>query len=97
MVVVVGGHYSYQSQQTFSTTSLLNPNSTEPGHGVLDLSANWKGVYGMPVDLAAFVTNATDKLYRTGTNDLMQRSSLGLLTNIYAPPRMFGVSAKYHF
>ena len=95
--VSVGGHYSYQSQQTFSTTSLLNPNSTEPGHGVLDLSANWKGVYGMPVDLAAFVTNATDKLYRTGTNDLMQRSSLGLLTNIYAPPRMFGVSAKYHF
>jgi iron complex outermembrane receptor protein len=50
-----------------------------------------------PVDLSVFITNVTDKLYRIGSNDLTQSSSLGTAADIYAPPRMFGVSVRYRF
>lgn len=44
-----------------------------------------------------FVTNLTDKLYRIGTNDLMQKSSVGTVGSIYAAPRMWGFNMKYRF
>ncbi|HMP46567.1 MAG TPA: TonB-dependent receptor, partial [Sphingopyxis sp.] len=72
-------------------------NAIEPAYTTLDFTLNWKDVMGQPVDIGAFLTNATNKLYRIGNNDLTQRSSLGVRGNIYAPPRMWGVSLKYRF
>jgi len=93
----VGGRYFYQSSTALTDTSALNPASIEPGYGLVDLTASWTGVYGRPIDVNLFVTNVTNKLYRTGNDNLLQRSSLGVLANIYAPPRMFGVAVKYRF
>ncbi len=93
----VSGRYYYQSSTALSDTSALNPASIEPGYGTLDLNASWTNVYGRPIDVNLFVTNVTDKLYRTGNDNLLQRSSVGALANIYAPPRMFGIGAKYRF
>ena len=95
--VSVGALYHYQSRIALTDTSELNPAAIEPAYGTLDLNASWTNVYGRPFDLSFFMTNVTDKLYRTGTDDLTQRSSLGVRANIYAPPRMFGFAIKYRF
>ncbi len=95
--ITFGGRLFHQSSLALTDTSALNPESIEPGKTTLDLNVDWKNVGGQPVDLGFFVTNVTDKLYRIGTNNLMQRSSVGVLANIYAPPRMWGFSLKYRF
>jgi iron complex outermembrane receptor protein len=78
-------------------TSKLNPLSVNAPFTTIDLTANWDNVLGAPVDLGFFMTNVTNKLYRIGTGDLTQRSSLGTLGNIYAAPRMWGFNMKYRF
>jgi iron complex outermembrane receptor protein len=95
--ITLGGRYYYQSKEALTDTSMLAPSAIEPGYGLLDLNATWSNFFGKPIDLAFFMTNATDKVYRTGADDLMQNASLGINANIYAPPRMFGFSLKYHF
>ncbi|MBV9995760.1 MAG: TonB-dependent receptor plug domain-containing protein [Caulobacteraceae bacterium] len=95
--VSVGGRFYYQSKQAFNSTSALNPNAVEKGYGLLDLNALWRNPMGAPVDLSFFITNVTNKLYRIGSNDLSQNSSLGTRAEIYGPPRMFGFGLKYRF
>lgn len=95
--VSVGGRLYHQSNVALTDTSRLNPAAIEPAYTTLDFTLNWKDVMGQPVDLGVFLTNATNKLYRIGGNDLTQRSSLGVRGAIYAPPRMWGVSLKYRF
>jgi iron complex outermembrane receptor protein len=92
-----GGLLYHQSTVALTDTSKLNPASLEKPYTKLDLTANWRNVMGQPVDLGLFVTNVTNKLYRIGTNNLMQNSSVGVLGNIYAAPRMWGASVKYRF
>lgn len=93
----IGGLLYHQSTVAYTDTSKLNPESLEKPYTTLDLTANWKNVMGQPVDLGLFVTNVTNKLYRIGTNNLLQNSSIGTLGNIYAAPRMWGASLKYRF
>ncbi|MBW8814230.1 MAG: TonB-dependent receptor [Caulobacterales bacterium] len=95
--ISVGGLYHYQSSIALTDTSALNPAAIEKGYATLDLNATWANAYGSPVDITVFATNVTDKLYRTGNDDLTQRSSLGIRANIFAPPRMFGIGLKYRF
>jgi iron complex outermembrane receptor protein len=89
--------WHYQSSVALFDSSSLNPNEIEPGYSALDLNATWSHVHGRPVDLSFFMTNLTNTLYRTGTDDLFQNSSVGTRSDIYAPPRMFGFSVRYHF
>lgn len=95
--VSIGGLLYHQSSIATNDTSQLNPRSIEGAYTTLDLSANWNNVLGAPVDLGFFMTNVTNKLFRIGTNDLSQRSSLGTFGSIYGPPRMWGFSLKYRF
>ena len=95
--VSVGGLLYHQSSTGTNDTSMLNPLAVEKGYTTLDLTANWNNALGGPVDVGFFMTNVTNKLYRIGSNDLTQRSSLGSLGSIYAAPRMWGFSLKYRF
>jgi iron complex outermembrane receptor protein len=95
--VSVGGLLYHQSSAALNDSSRLNPASINAPYTTLDLTANWHNVLGAPVDLGMFVTNLTNKTYRIGTNDLTQRSSLGVRGDIYAAPRMWGFSLKYRF
>lgn len=92
-----GGQLYHQSSVSYSDTSVLNPQSIEAPFTTVDLNLSWKNVGGQPVDLGLFVTNVTKEVYRIGTNNLMQNSSLGILGEIYAAPRMWGASLKYRF
>jgi iron complex outermembrane receptor protein len=93
----IGALLYNQSSVALNDTSKLNPGSVEGGFTTIDLTANWRNVMDQPVDLGFFVTNVTNKVYRIGTNDLFQTSSVGTQGAIYNAPRMWGFSLKYRF
>jgi iron complex outermembrane receptor protein len=89
----VGAHLSVQSHSTFGYDP--DPFNSEPGYALLDLSLDWTAVAGGPVDASLFVTNATNKLYRTGSIGLY--NTLGLSSSVYAAPRMVGMKLRIQF
>jgi len=95
----VSATYSWQSSQvgvlSLNVGPTTDPNHGElPAYGVLNLRADWKRVLGHPLDLGAFCDNATDKTYLIlMNNDWVAGEDIGQ----YALPRMFGVSARWHF
>lgn len=92
-----GGSIFHQSSVALTDTSRLNPTSIEPGHTTVDAQINWRDVAGRPIDIGLFVTNLTKEDYRIGSANLLQNASLGINADIYAPPRMYGVTVKYRF
>ena len=79
-------------------TAGVNPSCSDygklPGHGLLNLNANWKGVVGKPIDLSVFVTNVTNKYYYNLLSGIL---GYGFETANVGLPRMFGASAKVRF
>ena len=74
--------------------SLTEPGNILEPYGLLNLSLNWKNIGRSNFDANLFVTNATNKLYRTTASGL---SSVGFAASIYGEPRMYGVRLRYHF
>lgn len=70
----------------------FSPQMPDPGHGLLNLRADWERFLGNPVLLSLFINNATDKVYKDGGTQV-----LGIFSSHYAPPRMFGVELAYKF
>lgn len=65
-----------------------------PSFGLLNLNANWTDVAGLPVDLAVFGTNITNKKYLTNS------PGIGLSGAEYVSlgePCMYGVRLRYKF
>jgi iron complex outermembrane receptor protein len=95
----VSATYAWQSYKSgvldldFSTTTDPLHGQT-PAYGLLNLRADWKRVMGHPFDLSAFCDNATNKTY---LSLVLNSWTLGQDTGQYGPPRMFGVSARWHF
>jgi iron complex outermembrane receptor protein len=85
--------FSYQTR--FKNLDNNDPGIFIKGYGILNLNLDWKGIAGMPFDIGLYATNALDRLYRIGEGSYY--SSLGLVTSTYGEPRMYGVSATYHF
>jgi len=88
------GIYTYQSPQSIAQT-----NATVfpyiPGYGLVNARLDWRGVFQSSVDLSAFVTNLTNKIYPIGQFDAYE--TFGFVTRTYGPPRMYGVQVKYSF
>jgi iron complex outermembrane receptor protein len=90
-------NYSFESAQN---TEALFPGDQQPfqklaSYSLVNLSLNWRDVYGRPVDLSFFMTNVTDRLYRTTNTD--QWEALGTGSTLYGEPRMFGLRVRYHW
>jgi iron complex outermembrane receptor protein len=66
--------------------------STIPSYALLNLSANWNGIVGSPVDVSLFASNALDKVYQTGGIGF-----IGFFERTYGPPRMYGIRVNYRF
>ena len=85
--------YSYQSHvrgdSTYSATGIIQ------GYGLLNLRADLKNIYGMPLDVSMFVTNATDEVYVTKNFGLY--NVFGVQSLEYGEPRMIGAQIRYHF
>jgi iron complex outermembrane recepter protein len=89
----VSATYSVQSHvrgdNTFSPTGII------AGYGLLNLRADWKEIYGIPLDVSMFVTNATDEVYVTKNFGLF--NVFGIQDVEYGEPRMIGAQLRYHF
>jgi len=92
--LVASANYQYISSQFTDDNNVEFPEAEIPGHGVWGARLDWKNVLGSNADLAIFGKNLSDKLYRLNTS---VSSTLGTVTNIYAPPRTYGVEMQYNF
>jgi iron complex outermembrane receptor protein len=100
---------AYQTERWFSVSSTRNveafgpllgkkqveKSQGQPAYGIANLRAEWKGVYGSPVTVAAFVNNLFDKNYAISGLSVLQ--SLGPAVNLYGDPRTFGLELRYAF
>ncbi|MGE0385076.1 MAG: TonB-dependent receptor [Gammaproteobacteria bacterium] len=95
--LTIGGNYYYQTSVALVDTSYINPLSVEPAYGILNFDAKLSNLGGYPIDLSFFINNATDELYRIGSDDLSHFGSLGTTSDFYGAPRMWGFALKYRF
>ena len=99
--VTVGGNWVYQTAVALTDNSWP---STQVGdfdaviqgaYALLNFDATWTNFMSKPIDISLFVTNATNEVYRLGSDDLTY--DFGDASAIYGEPRMFGGSIKYRF
>ncbi|MBS0476246.1 MAG: hypothetical protein JSR28_14020 [Proteobacteria bacterium] len=92
-------NYSHTSAQYTEATQIpaMQPGAWLEPYGVLNMSLDLRGVGGTGLDIGAFVTNATDKLYRISNTDVYQAGSLLVNSTSYGEPRMYGLRLKYRF
>lgn len=64
-------------------------------YSLVNLSADWDGILGHPLDLQFYMTNATDSRYLQGATAAF--NGLGLSTAVYADPRRYGMRLRYRF
>ena len=89
--------YSHTAAQNTSGTTLpqFEPGQKLEPFGLLNMSIDWNNVAQSGFDAGLFVTNATNKLYRTSNSGAF--NSLLSTSSIYGEPRMFGARLRYRF
>lgn len=92
-----GATYSYQDEiyVGIGDNGPGSPGNMQPDYGLINLRADWYGIFGSKLDLAAFVTNVTNKAYQVTALDLY--NALGYTTGTFGEPRMYGASLRYGF
>jgi iron complex outermembrane receptor protein len=80
---------------TSQVADLQSPFGLMPKSDLLNLNLNWNSVAGMPIDLAAFVTNVTKEEFPVNVaNNWASNGLESVVTNV---PRMYGLRVKYRF
>lgn len=101
--VTLGVSYSHADQaltnyaDRASTFAAIRPFSYVPATDLVNLSATWASVGGLPVDLGAFVTNLTDQEYYSYVPGLAAPGGTDFETAVLGQPRMYGFRIRYHF
>ncbi len=65
--------------------------------GLLNVSADWKGMYGTAFDLSLFASNLLNKDYVINAVPTFEPTLLGYGSAIYGVPRMYGMRVRYRF
>jgi iron complex outermembrane receptor protein len=90
--IVLRADYNYRSKVYFDA---VNTESTaQNGYGLINLRAAFESA-GQRWSIAAGVTNATDKTYKTMGVGVLE--SLGFSSAIYGRPREWFLQGSYHF
>ncbi|MEG3162770.1 hypothetical protein U1763_19895 [Sphingomonas sp. LB2R24] len=87
--------YAYQSRFSTAQNNLAQVPFL-PGYGTLALRAGVRDIGGQPLDLTAFMANATDKDFATGLQDQYNIGG-GTVTYTYSEPRTYGLQLRYRF
>jgi iron complex outermembrane recepter protein len=93
------GEVSWQANwnwQAGVNTDTSQPGGTIPAFALLNMSADWNGVYGGPVDLSLFASNLTNKVYTIGLLDVYN-APFGFVSSKFGEPRMYGIRFSYRF
>jgi iron complex outermembrane receptor protein len=85
--------WAWQGKLNFTPTP--QPGATEPSMWLGNARIDWNEIAGYPIDASFFVTNVSNKLYRTGMYTIYD--SFGYSSNIWGEPRMWGFSLRYRF
>jgi iron complex outermembrane receptor protein len=64
---------------------------------LLNLSGEWSGVLGVPVDVTLFASNVLNKIYVTQAVPAFEPAAFGYGNEIFGEPRMYGVRVRYRF
>lgn len=89
--VSIGATYTYTDKIRVSSAS---PRGILPAYSLFNLNVSWHSVMGAPVDISAFVTNLTNKVYYSSIQDL---PSAGFTSYYIGEPRMIGARLRYRF
>ncbi|WP_040716919.1 TonB-dependent receptor [Caenibius tardaugens] len=92
-------NYSHTSAQYTEAFLLpeVQPDSYFKSFGLLSLSATWSDIMGSNVDVTAYATNLTNKLYQINNTHVFQTGSLLSSAALYGEPRMYGMRVRYNF
>jgi iron complex outermembrane receptor protein len=90
--VLAGATYSYQSG-LFNTSA--GPTGTVPAYSLVNFNLGWNSIAGSGLDAALFVTNAFDKVYRSGI--AANWINFGHENEVVGEPRMYGGRIRYNF
>ena len=90
--ITFGATYTYTSSQIASATS---PFGVLPATNLLNLNASWNGIAGLPVDLAAFATNVTNRRYTVAVTQSYYNA--GIEGFFLGQSRMYGLRLRYRF
>lgn len=71
-----------------------SPLATLPDYDLWNFSFNWNAIMGSPIDMSAFVTNASDEEYITS---LTGNYNSGFELGQVGVPRMYGARIRYNF
>ena len=88
--------YSYENpQHTEALFGSQQPFELLKSYQLLNLTVDWRNMFGRPIDASFFATNLTDTLYRTTNTDTWESENTA--STLYGEPRMFGFRLKYHW
>ena len=83
---------TYQSKSWWDPTKAAEDVAEQPAFGLLNVRADWTDVMGIPLDLAVYATNVTDKEYQVGGSVIA-----GIAAAVYGAPRMIAGEVTYRF
>ena len=86
---------SYFHSDEFNANDTPTVFNDVQAYDLLNLNAEWSNVYGTPVTLAAFVSNALDEEYSFSMLNIY--TSLGFESRTPGTPRTYGVRLRYDF
>ncbi len=89
----VGASYWYTSE--YSSNDDYHPSVMVDSYSLVNLRADWKGVFGGPVDFGLYVRNATDEEYALAILNIY--TSLGFDARTPGEPRNYGLRVTYNF
>ncbi len=89
------GEISFGANYVYTDEQIVDGNNTIPSSNVVNLNAAWKNIGGSNIDLAAFATNITNKVYFNTAGGGFD--SLGVDDRLLAPPRMYGLRVRFNF
>lgn len=90
--VSLGATYVYTSKQ-LAGTATAPQYQLLPSSQLVNLNVNWNKVMNSPVDLALFMTNATNEKFHSAIANAW--ASYGFEAGIVNEPRMYGVRLRY--
>ena len=86
--VTLSGDYYHSSPLSFGSARL-------PSYDIVNFRADFGNIYGKPIDLSLYMTNAFDERYQQ--LGAVTGAALGFDSAIFGAPRQYGLSLRYRF
>lgn len=84
-------------QATSGDYSVPNNFGLTKAFGLLNMTADWKGIYGRPLDLSLFASNLLNRVYVTQAVPSFEPLFFGYGNEMFGEPRMYGIRVRYRF